>query len=590
MKKFVVIAGLLAFSVLAHAITRNKLVTYASSLDGLKKEQLKTAAYNLMKKHTAKSYGSGKDGTWWCFYETDRVPSTNECINRYSARQFYFTSQNGKAISGMNIEHSFPKSWWGGTENNAYKDLFNLYPSDTQANSTKSNYPMGVVVTVSSEEEGYDKVGTGVIDGESGTRCWEPGDRYKGDFARAYMYMATTYQDLTWSGTQGKQQLQSGAWPTLKKWAYTLYLTWLKADPVDKLETDRNDAVYSLQNNRNLFVDYPYLAEYIWGDSINVPFHPATSITTASDDTRYNGGSGGHGGEEETGPEAPVFSLDGGNYYDAQTVTITCSTPGVTILYTTDGSAPADNGVVYNGAIEVTKTTTIKAVAVDDKGKVSEVTTAVYVIGSMEVGFKETFDLCSGTGGNDGKFSGSVASSAQDFKPDNEGWTAASVMGGKECARFGSSSKQGIVTTPSFTVNGTMVFSFKAAPWDKDGSDLNLTVNGNATLSETSLTMTQGEWTTYTLTLTGNGDVTVTFTPAKRFFLDEVCAFSETVDILLGDVNRDKDINVTDVMLVVKYILGNQMSDFYEENADLDGDGSISVTDVMLIVKYILGQ
>ena len=293
MKRSVLFLVLFLLSAVSYAITRNNLVSYASSLNGMKKSELKAAAYAIMQKNLSTlSYGGGYKKTWWGFYQTDRIASTNECINRYSATKFYFGDSNtGTAISGMNIEHSFPKSWWGGSENNAYKDLNNLYPSDTQANSDKSNYPMGIVETLNSGGDGYDKVGKGTIDGVSGRWCWEPGDQYKGDFSRVYMYMATCYQNLTWSGTQGLQQLENNTWPTLKQWAYTLYLQWIKSDPVSELEITRNDAVYNIQNNRNLFVDYPYLAEYIWGDSVDVAFNPYTSITTASDDNRYNGGS-----------------------------------------------------------------------------------------------------------------------------------------------------------------------------------------------------------------------------------------------------------------------------------------------------------
>ena len=42
-----------------------------------------------------------------------------------------------------------------------------------------------------------------------------------------------------------------------------------------------------IEGNRNLLVDYPYLAEYVWGDSVDVAFNPYTSITTADDDDRY---------------------------------------------------------------------------------------------------------------------------------------------------------------------------------------------------------------------------------------------------------------------------------------------------------------
>ena len=75
----------------ADAITRQQLVSYAASLKGKKKAELKTALYQLMNsgKKTL-SYGSGSAGTWWGFYVTDRDPNTNEVINRYSSEKFYF--------------------------------------------------------------------------------------------------------------------------------------------------------------------------------------------------------------------------------------------------------------------------------------------------------------------------------------------------------------------------------------------------------------------------------------------------------------------------------------------------------------------
>ena len=58
----------------------------------------------------------------------------------------------------MNIEHSFPKSWWGKAQNQAYKDLYNLMPCESKINSTKSNYPMGEVVS-GDKGNGFTKVG-----------------------------------------------------------------------------------------------------------------------------------------------------------------------------------------------------------------------------------------------------------------------------------------------------------------------------------------------------------------------------------------------------------------------------------------------
>lgn len=309
--KMVIATALIGVTTSANAIDRKTLAQYASSLQGLKKEQLKAALHKLMDKKNVLPYGGGGKGTWWGFWYSDRDPQTNECYNRYSDKKFFFESTNtGRAIGGMNIEHSFPKSWWGGHKNDAWCDLYNLYPSDSKANSSKSNYVMGVVVNVKENAgEGYDKVGTGYADGRL-VKMWEPGDRFKGEFSRSYMYMATTYQNLSFT-SEGAKQLQTGTYPTLKKWSSDLFRQWSKNDRVDEMEIKRNEAVYKIQNNRNLFIDYPNLAEYVWGDSMDVEFNPYRSITTASDDARYTGVIAP---EDPVTPDNPVVTPQGGTF------------------------------------------------------------------------------------------------------------------------------------------------------------------------------------------------------------------------------------------------------------------------------------
>lgn len=258
---------------------------YYDAADGKKKAALKAALHNIIQPVTVLSYGSGPNSTWSGFYKTDRT-SDNQVIDRYSYDIRYFTSTTD-AVSGMNIEHSFPKSWWGGSSTpSAYKDLFNLMPCEKNINSTKSNYAMGKV-TGTDKGNGCTKVGTGMAGGKS-TSLWEPADEWKGDFARDYFYMVTAYSHLTWT-SNGLDMLEQDDWPTLKEWAYTLFLEWAKNDPVDEIERARNDAVYKIQSNRNPFVDFPNLAEYIWGDSVDYAF---------SIDGTSTGGGGGQSGDE----------------------------------------------------------------------------------------------------------------------------------------------------------------------------------------------------------------------------------------------------------------------------------------------------
>jgi hypothetical protein len=81
--------------------------------------------------------------------------------------------------------------------------------------------------------------------------------------------------------------------------------------------------------------------------------------------------------------EAPTFSPVAGTYADTQTVTISCETPDVDIFYTLDGTMPTDESTPYNGAITVSQTTTIKAIAYAND-EASAVATATYHINSQD--------------------------------------------------------------------------------------------------------------------------------------------------------------------------------------------------------------
>ena len=116
---------------------------YYDSLKGKKGAELKTAVHNIVKEAKVLEYGSGEGKTWYGFWTTDRTDD-GKYIDRYSPESSWVMSTaQGESGAGMNIEHSFPKSWWGKVQNQAYKDLYNLMPCESKINSTKSNYPMG---------------------------------------------------------------------------------------------------------------------------------------------------------------------------------------------------------------------------------------------------------------------------------------------------------------------------------------------------------------------------------------------------------------------------------------------------------------
>ena len=77
---------------------------------------------------------------------------------------------------------------------------------------------------------------------------------------------------------------------------------------------------------------------------------------------------------------APTFDPEGGEYTEAQSVTISCATEDVDIFYTLDGTEPTDESDLYSGAITISETATLKAIAYNADGESSEVTSATYTI------------------------------------------------------------------------------------------------------------------------------------------------------------------------------------------------------------------
>lgn len=234
---------------------------YYSSLNGKSEATLKTAIHQLLYNHTLVSSYSDLPKY---FQRTDVHKDITQnghpmWWDMYAEIPLYTPS-----FSGLNREHSFPKSWWGGgTDTPAYTDLNHLYPSEMKANTAKSNYPLGVCSSTSFDN-GISKVGPPVTgQGGGAAKVFEPDNEYKGDLARAYFYMVCCYQNLTWKYTY---MVQQNLYPTLNSWAINLLMQWHRQDPPSQKEYDRNEEVYKIQNNRNPFIDYPELAEYLWGN------------------------------------------------------------------------------------------------------------------------------------------------------------------------------------------------------------------------------------------------------------------------------------------------------------------------------------
>ena len=78
---------------------------------------------------------------------------------------------------------------------------------------------------------------------------------------------------------------------------------------------------------------------------------------------------------------SPTFTPAAGNYSSTQSVTIGTVTPGASIRYTTDGSAPSSTvGTLYSGPVSVSSNLTLKAIAYASGIADSAVASAAYTI------------------------------------------------------------------------------------------------------------------------------------------------------------------------------------------------------------------
>lgn len=275
MKKVLILTAIAAMGVAAYA---DIPAGYYDSLEGKSGETLKAAVKTICKPagFSTVSYG---DKTWEAFEKTD-----SRMINGKPAWWDMYSNVLCYVEEGhpsLNIEHSVAKSWWGKDKVDAFNDLFHLNPSDQNANNSKSNLPLGVVSNPRLINNGVSRIGD-VAAGYGGgsATAFEPADEYKGDFARAYFYIFTSYDDLNWVvDTYGYMFSMVDNRCELQPWAVNMLLDWARRDPVDDKEVSRNEEIYKIQKNRNPFIDCPALMEYIWGTrkSTNFSFSDAVA-------------------------------------------------------------------------------------------------------------------------------------------------------------------------------------------------------------------------------------------------------------------------------------------------------------------------
>ena len=569
---------------------------------GKQDEELMSALEGIIYTHSLLDYNY-----MWIAYDVTDVGSDGYYIDMYSDCKYNNQSAHVAGASfvgeGINREHSFPKSWFGGEVPPMFTDLTMLIPTDAYVNQRRGNNPYGVCaggITYTNEELGVTmkgKLGTSTYEGCT-SKVFEPDDEYKGDFARIYFYMVTCYKsDLgNWPGCD-QLDYQKNKYKAFSDWSMQLLMEWHRADPVSQKELNRNEAVYTEQGNRNPFVDHPELAEYIWG-------------------TKQH--------EEWTGEGTPVDPFD----------------KQVPVMQPVDETAV--KGTSFRAdwtAVDHVSSYTLKVSRVEYTGATLLIAETFSKVNAYSDGYTD------------------VGESLDDYT-DNPGWTGSKLYpAAGHSLKFGTSSVAGSLTSPELALTSTITVQFNAKNWvNKNGVNDNSSVVVSCGNVSQTIALTNDP-TDYTVVLTGcsennitlsgtggnkrfyvyginiyNGDLTTA--PPRRQVVEEgdstwrmvsgindscytvnalaegyyeymvkaiytdgtesiwsniehVTLTGEGDELLIGDVNGDGEVSVADVTRLIDYILGHEEAVISQEAADVNDDGEVSVADVTRIIDII---
>ena len=251
---------------------------YYDSLEGLSGAALKQALQDIIANPNvvhAHNYGDIE----YILKESDKNPqNSNQVWQMYveSPKPIIDYQVGNSNIGVWNREHIFPQSrggFSGGTSSSAdginvwlptnandilagHGDAHHIRAEDGAENSARSNRDYGVD-----------------YNGPVGSQ-----GSWHGDVARALFYMAVRYNGLILVDGNPDDSVggQMGDLATL--------LTWNTQDPSDDFEMNRNNYIYTWQVNRNPFIDYPLLADYIFGANTGQPW----SFTLSSESFTEN--------------------------------------------------------------------------------------------------------------------------------------------------------------------------------------------------------------------------------------------------------------------------------------------------------------
>ncbi len=213
-------------------------------------------AYNLLKDADQNPENSGQV---WMIYDEQPISkidyqTDNSIIGKWNREHIYCQSRLG--IPSTFIPNGIPdgiNNWrlttGSGDIEASHDDTHHLRAVGGQENSTRNNRNYGVD-----------------YNGPSGNI-----GSWRGDVARAIFFMAIRYNSLNVVNGDPASS------PTGQIGDLTTLLSWNTLDPADDFEMNRNNVIYNWQMNRNPFIDYPALVNYVFGNLTNSTWNAALS-------------------------------------------------------------------------------------------------------------------------------------------------------------------------------------------------------------------------------------------------------------------------------------------------------------------------
>ncbi|MCF6128057.1 endonuclease [Flavobacterium sp. AS60] len=244
-------------------ISRTVPAGYYDSLEGKSGATLKQAIQDIIANPAvvrAHTYGDIIN----ILKTADQNPLNNNqvwLIYTEQPRSKFDYQTNSSIIGKWNREHIYSQS------RGNFGDLYNLPPDGINVWSSSGPDDIGAGLS----DAHHLRAADGQENSSRGNRNYGidyngptaiPTSSWKGDVARACFYMAVRYNGLNVVNGNPNENIvgQIGDLTTL--------LTWNHSDPSDDFEMNRNNYIYTWQQNRNPFIDYPDLVDYVFGANV----------------------------------------------------------------------------------------------------------------------------------------------------------------------------------------------------------------------------------------------------------------------------------------------------------------------------------